>query len=178
VRQHLAHFVRIFPRNTMFLSLFAWADSSLRVVDDTRTLLHESALTPWNDCVSSRSFAIQHELSRGNANSTRSSFENALTSDVCNANVSLWVSYIRFCSARDEFRPRTKDVFYRALRHCPWSKGIMMEAFVTLARVMDSEELKSVYTTMTLKGLRVHVDLDEVLEQRRAETQGERGHYR
>ena len=36
-----------------------------------------------------------------------------------------------------------------------------MEAFTTLAKIMESSELRAVFNTMTSKGLRIHVDLEE-----------------
>lgn len=50
----------------------------------------------------------------------------------------------------------------------------MMEAFLTLNRDMDSSELKGIFDTMTSKGLRVHVDLEEFLDKRRVERKAER----
>ncbi|POR35666.1 Protein NRDE2-like protein [Tolypocladium paradoxum] len=169
VREQLARFVGLFPQNTMLLSLFEWADASIRVVDETRQLLYDKVLVKEQDSVGSRVFVIEHELARGNANSTQAAFEHALSSDVCKSSVMLWVSYIRFCYSQKQLRSKSKGVFYRALKHCPWSKEVMMEAFVTLIRDMKSEELKSVYATMTSKGLRVHVDMDEFMEKRREE---------
>lgn len=153
----------------MFLSLFEWADSSLRVVDELRSLLYEKVLIPSQDCVSSRLFAIQHEIRRGNINTAKAAFEHAVDSDECKFSVPLWIQYIRFCGRHRALRGKAKDVLLRALRHCPWSKDVMMEAFLTLSREMESAELRSVFHTMTSKGLRVHVDLDEFLEQRREE---------
>lgn len=169
MREQLSRFVDLFPQNTMFLSLFEWADASIRVVDETRQLLYDKVLVKAHDSVSSRVFAIQHELARGNANSTQAAFEHALSSDVCKSSVMLWVSYIRFCCSQKQLQGRSKDIFYRALKHCPWSKEVMMEAFMTLIRDMKSEELKSVYATMTSKGLRIHVDMEEFMEKRRKE---------
>ncbi|GAB0135902.1 hypothetical protein EsDP_00004224 [Epichloe bromicola] len=165
LRDRLSGFLERFPRNTIFLALVEWADSSLRVVDETRQLLYDRILIKGRDCITSRLFSIQHDLVRGNIHSTRAAYEYALSSDVCKFNVGLWISYVRFCYQRKEFRSKVKDVFYRALRHCPWSKEIMMEAFSTVIRDMKSDELRSVYDTMASKGLRVHLDLEEYVEQ-------------
>lgn len=165
----MKRFIHIFPQNTIFLSLFEWADSSLGVIDEVRTLLHEKVLSPLHDSFSSRLFAIQHEIQRGNLNTTQAAFEHALTSDACKSSTTLWILYIRFCSLHRELGAKVKDILFRALRHCPWSKDVMMEAFVTLNRAMESSELKAVFNTMTSKGLRVHVDLEEFLDKRRGE---------
>lgn len=139
-------------------------------------MLHDRVLIKRHDCVSSRVFAIEHELTRGNVNTTQVAYERAVTSDAGKYNACLWIAYVRFCYAQRGMRARAKEVFYRALRHCPWSRGVMMEAFDSLIRVMESEELKSVFAMMTSKGLRVHVDLDEFLEARRAERSGRSRH--
>lgn len=165
----MKRFIHIFPQNTIFLSLFEWADSSLRVIDEVRTLLHENVLSPPHDSFSSRLFAIQHEIQRGNINTTQAAFEHALTGDACKSSTTLWILYIRFCSLHRELRAKVKDILFRGLRHCPWSKDVMMEGFVTLNTEMESSELKAVFNTMTSKGLRVHVDLEEFLDKRRVE---------
>ncbi|QPC74242.1 hypothetical protein HYE68_004994 [Fusarium pseudograminearum] len=172
--EQLKHFLVYFPRNTMFLSLFEWADSSLRIIDETRTLLHETVLIPAQDCLSSRIFAIHHETERGNVNTTKAAFEHAVSSDACKSNTALWINFIRFCSSQRELRPKAKDILFRALRHCPWSKDVMMEAFLTLNRDMDSSELKGIFDTMASKGLRLHVDLEEFLDERRVERRAEK----
>ncbi|CAJ0553474.1 Ff.00g119860.m01.CDS01 [Fusarium sp. VM40] len=172
--EQLKQFLVYFPRNTVFLSLFEWADTSLRVIDETRTILYETVLTLAQDCLSSRMFAIHHEMERGNVNTTKAAFEHAVSSDACKFNTSLWINFIRFCSSQRELRPKAKDVLFRALRHCPWSKDVMMEAFVTVNRDMDSSELKGIFETMTSKGLRVHVDLEEFLDKRRNERKTEK----
>ena len=161
LRENLLRFIRLFPQNTMFMILFAWAESSLRIDDPVRDVLRRTVLVEPEDCLSSRIFAIYHENQVGNAHSTRAAFENALESEACSGSVALWISYIRFCYSRKELRHKTKDVFYRAVGSCPWSKELAMEAFTTLVKVMESSELRAVFNTMTSKGLRVHVDLED-----------------
>jgi hypothetical protein len=38
-----------------------------------------------------------------------------------------------------------------------------MEGFVTLVKDMDELELRSVFSTMATKGLRIHIDLEEYM---------------
>ncbi|KAJ4391348.1 hypothetical protein N0V93_004965 [Gnomoniopsis smithogilvyi] len=163
LREQLHKFIVLFPTNTMFLTLFTWADTSLLLKDPVRDLLRTQVLTKSNDCLTSRLFAIQHEMhSFGSIHSVRTAFERALDSDVCRGNVGLWLSYVRFCARnRKGLRGKAKEVYYRALGACPWSKELAMEAFNTLLREMESSELRSVWNTMTMKGLRMCVDLDE-----------------
>ena len=49
-----------------------------------------------------------------------------------------------------------------------------MEAFLTLNREMDSSELKGIFETMTSKGLRIHVDLEEFLDKKKNERRVEK----
>lgn len=164
MRKTLLKFLNFFPQNTILLSLLEWSDSSLRVIDETRNILHDNVLIKPHDCITSRLFAIHHELSHGNVHTERTAFENAVSSDACRSSPQVWISYIRFAQQQREIKGKAKDVFYRALRHCPWSKEVMMEAFGTLIGVMDERELRSVYRTMEEKGMRTHVDLEQHLK--------------
>lgn len=61
---------------------------------------------------------------------------------------------------------RVKDVFYAGIRAVPWVKGYLMLAFTLLlpAGILDFEECKSVYDILVEKGLRVRVDIQDILE--------------
>ena len=83
----------------------------------------------------------------------------------CRHHVGLWRAYVHFCCRRDshhrDVRPAV-DVFYRALRRCPWAKPVFLEAFAPpLVGALDAAALRAVYATLADKGLRVHVDLDD-----------------
>lgn len=170
IRDQLRTYIALFPANSIFLRLFAWADTMIIVNDPVRELLRAYVLTRAHDCLASRVFAIQHELRAGagsSAHAARAAFEQALDSDACRVGgaAGLWRSYVRFCKAHaKELRGSgsgAKDVFYRALGACPWSKELIMEAFSTLAGDMESAELSSLWNTMATKGLRIHVDSEE-----------------
>jgi hypothetical protein len=162
--------VKIFPRNTFYLSLFSWADSSLRIRSDLHHALHEYVLVGPNDGVPVRICAITHELVSGTVYSARAAFEKSLNSEAAKSSAPLWVAYIRFCHAREELRAKAKEVYYRALARCPWSKEVVMEGFTTLVRDMESTELRAAFNGMSEKGLRVHIDLGEFIERKKRET--------
>lgn len=170
LRSQLQHSITLFPSNTLFLSLFAWADTSLLLNDPVRSLLRTLAKT--HDSLPGRLFAIQHELrtASGSVHSVRTTFERALDGDAGGgSNPGLWRAYLRFGEEyQRELRGGggggkgvAKDVYYRAIAVCPWSKDLAMEAFTTLGRDMESGELRSVWNNMVTKGLRVCVDLEE-----------------
>lgn len=161
IRTQLQHFASLFPRNAIFLELFAWAESALRIDDPVRTHLRRIALIPPHDLLGTHRFAIRHEARAGTAHSTRAAFEAALDSEACRGNAELWVWYIRFCYGEKELKRRAKDVFYRAIAACPMAKDVYMEGFRTVVKEMGTTELRAVFNTMTAKGLRVHADLDE-----------------
>lgn len=162
VRDQLHSFLKLFPSNTIFLNLFTWADTSLLLNDPVREALRTLVLRGPHDRVSSRVFAILHELDAGTVHSARAAFEAALNSDSCSGSAGLWRAYVRFCQLhKKELRGKAAEAFYRAVGACPWSKDVAMEAFGTLVRDMDSGDLRGVYGAMAAKGLRIHVDLED-----------------
>ncbi|KAG6365324.1 hypothetical protein INS49_006933 [Diaporthe citri] len=162
VREQLYSFLMIFPSNTIFLNLFAWADTSLLLNDPVREALRVLVLREPHDRVSSRVFAILHELHAGTVHSARAAFEAALDSESCRGSAGLWRGYVRFCQLhKKELRGKAAEAFYRAVGACPWSKDLAMEAFGTLVKDMDSADLRGVFGTMAAKGLRIHVDLED-----------------
>ncbi|KAJ4421439.1 hypothetical protein N0V85_000200 [Neurospora sp. IMI 360204] len=228
LRNHLHEFIRLFPHNTLFLSLLAWAEqSTLRIDDPVRTILRESLSSTKQEDITNpedshtavpiptHRFAIEYELLSGaglrpvgtaTIHSTKAAFEAAVSDpSACKYNVDIWIGYIRFLTqvylqalalssgssaktgTRESGRKKTdaqaasalkalKDVFYRAVAACPWSKRLYMEVFsVTatgepgepggggggaLVKELSSGELRAVVGTMVAKGLRVHVDFE------------------
>lgn len=173
LRDQLRRFILLFPPNTVFLRLFAWADSSILLNDPVRDLLRDPVLSAAHDCVTSRIFALHHEARAGTVHSIAVAFERALVgsnNDACRGNVGLWLDYVRFCCRHLSSTARTnsqqnnkaKDVYYRAIGSCPWSKELAMEAFApAMVKSVDSAELRSIFHTIARKGLRVHVDLED-----------------
>jgi hypothetical protein len=171
IRDQLLRFIYLFPQNTLFLSLFASFQPTIRIDDPVRATLQSHSLRPPHDSLSTRRFAIAHEARTGTAHSTRAAFEDALDSVVCKGNADMWIRYVRFCLSRRELRGMAKGVFYRALGACPMAKGVYIEAFGTLVKDMGSAGLKGVYETMVNKGVRVHVGLERWLERWERETE-------
>lgn len=173
LRDQLRRFIHLFPSNTIFLRLFAWADTSILLNDPVRDLLRDPVLSAAHDCVTSRIFALQHEARAGTEHSVTAAFERAMFADACRGNVGLWLDYVRFwcyqqtstasaIHSNSKNKEKTRDVYYRAIGSCPWAKELAMEAFAPgMVKGMDSAELRSVFHTIESKGLRVHVDLED-----------------
>ncbi|KXJ97697.1 NRDE-2, necessary for RNA interference-domain-containing protein [Microdochium bolleyi] len=174
LREQFAKYIDYFPMNTTFQVLFAWRETRLSIDDHVRSKLDELVADPKLDCISTRAFVIQHEARVGNANSTAAAFEHALNSNPCKNHPQIWIAYIRFCYKHTSLRRKAKSVLYRALQRCPWSKDVYMEAFATLVSEFDSSELKSVYNTMVEKGLRIHTEMDDFVQEWKAQQREKR----
>lgn len=165
LRDQLTRSIELFPSNTIFLSLFAWNESRLRIDDRVRTILLSTVLTETSDNLPARVFAIRHSIVTENVHSTRAAFENAVESMACAHSWGIWQLYTAWCMRTKEFRHRAKEVFYRGLRAAPWAKQLAMFAFTHLREVMTFEELKNVYRVLGEKELRVHIDIEDQLEE-------------
>ncbi|EKD20536.1 hypothetical protein MBM_01218 [Drepanopeziza brunnea f. sp. 'multigermtubi' MB_m1] len=160
----LAHF----PRNTIFLSLYAWTESLSRLRTDNRvrSLLATSILTPATDAPSSRLFAISHELQHGTIHAAKAAFEHALRAPGVSSSAGLWKLYLLFCLEREEFRASAKEVWYRCLRACPWAKELYLCGLeIDHIPGLDWEEKRGTWRVMGEKEVRVHVDLEDRFEE-------------
>jgi hypothetical protein len=166
IREYLTHFLTLFPQNTTFLTLYLYNESRLRIDNRVRSILLSTILTPQNDVLSSRIFAIKYEIDFGTIYSARSAFEHALSSEKSRGSPGLWRWYILFCLETPRFRGMAKEVWYRALKACPWPKQLYLTGFENLGMgEMEFRELRSTWRVMGEKELRVHVDLEERFEE-------------
>ncbi|GAD95713.1 hypothetical protein NFIA_059290 [Paecilomyces variotii No. 5] len=228
IRVLLLESISLFPHNTMFLSLFAWNESRFRIEERVRDVIQEitgqgrnsqEQLNKQAVPVTSHFFSVYTELHRpvfsgSTVYSVRAAFEKAISDPTLRAatssttpvhdpsssqsSISLWKLYILFELSRGHVA-RAKDIFFRAMRACPWSKQILMLAFSHLradvteknkqdsapmkerAEGMSFEELRRVYNVLVEKELRLHVDIEDVLEdiedrmERKRMVQGQQG---
>ncbi|KAH1308405.1 hypothetical protein V6Z96_005714 [Aspergillus fumigatus] len=173
------------------------------VTTETKQRLSHDSTTAQQIPITSHLFSIYTELVRpvyagSTLHSVRAAFEKAigdpahlphtgtgaLTNGVSSStstalsSLTLWKLYIMFELSRHEIN-RAKEVFYRAIRACPWSKELVMLAFTHLRadvvrdRYKDSprkgegmgfDELRRVYNVLVEKELRIHVDIEEELD--------------
>jgi len=175
LRENFGKYIDFFPRNTVFQTLYAWRETRLSIDDRVRSKLDDIVSQPALDSLSTRAFMIQYEAHVGNVNSTVAAFQHALdNSNECKHHPQIWVAYIRYCYRHASLRGKAKGVFHRALQRCPWSKDLYMEAFTTLVSELDSSELRSVYNTMVEKGLRVHTEMEEFVQEWKAQQRDKR----
>ncbi|KAL8842201.1 MAG: hypothetical protein Q9170_000607 [Blastenia crenularia] len=174
IRSFLTESIATFPHNTIFLSLYAWNESRFRIDDRVRDIMRDVVLAHryHHECEENQAasdniiphfFAVYTDLHRGvaqgsNQNAVRGSFERALQSESAAHSASLWKLYVMFEYEHGDMK-RTRDVFYRALRACPWVKDLYMLAFEYFGDHMHEAELRGVYELMVEKDLRIHVPL-------------------
>ncbi|KAK6539997.1 hypothetical protein TWF694_008830 [Orbilia ellipsospora] len=169
-RTFLESATKKFPDNTAFLSLFMWNESRSKIEYRIRTLLvPETQSEERLGSVTKWTFSIwaEMQMSTGrkiNANAIRSLFEKAVESERTKFSIQLWILYLKF-EVRQSQPGRAKDVFFRAVRACPWSKDIILSGFKWLRSILDFGEMRKVYGVMQEKELRVHVDIEELLEE-------------
>jgi len=171
IRSELAQSIRLFPTNTIFLSLYAFNEARFRIDDRVRSIMQTLVLNNTNTIqptITAWLFSIWTELHRSihlssNTHSVRATFENAVASSSGRSNPALWKLYLLFERGRGEMR-RARDVFFRGMRVCPWAKEFYLLAFTQLRDVLGFEELRKVYEVLGEKGLRVHVDLEDTFD--------------
>ena len=70
-----------------------------------------------------------------------------------------------YCLEKPQFHAQAKDIWYRAIRACPWAKELYLIGFERMSNMLPFSELKSIWRIMGEKDLRVHVDLEERFEE-------------
>ncbi|KAL8707971.1 MAG: hypothetical protein Q9225_007675 [Loekoesia sp. 1 TL-2023] len=156
IRSFLTESITVFPHNTIFLSLYAWNESRFRIDDRVRGIMRDVVFAHSNqsaadhdspsDNITTHFFAIHTDLHRGlalgsNQNAIRGSFERALRSKGAAHSASLWKLYFLFEHRNGDLK-RAREVFYRAVRACPWVKELYMLAFEYLGEEMGEGELR------------------------------------
>lgn len=162
LRDRLLGFLAAFPSNTIFLTMFEWNEARFRIDQRMRSLLTTMLLSPEHDCLTSRIFAIRHEIKYGTVHSALSSFEHAINSSVGRSSPAIWKFYIVFCTSTPSFQQRAKDVWIRAINACPWVKELFILGFEILQ--LDMKQAMRIWRVMGEKDLRIHVDLEDILD--------------
>ncbi|PHH50943.1 Serine/threonine-protein kinase fray2 [Ceratocystis fimbriata CBS 114723] len=155
-----------FPQNGFFIELYDYINSSHLLRSDFRNLSQTLLLSHANDCVGNRICVAIHELHHGTIHSAQASLERSIAvSSSASASIEVWHAYVRLCGQAAELQSKACETYYRAVSHCPWSKNLALQAFVSLGEEMDVVDLKAVFDTLVNRGLRTHVDLDEYVLQ-------------
>ncbi|OJJ73338.1 hypothetical protein ASPBRDRAFT_173939 [Aspergillus brasiliensis CBS 101740] len=209
IRSLLSESMSISRHNTIFLSLFAWNESRFRIEervrdtirDITRVDTNADSLTAAPVPITTHLFSIYTELNRptysgSTMHSVRAAFEKAIgdtihqgsNTSTGHSSITIWKLYILFELSRNDIQ-RAKQVFYRGMRACPWSKELIMLAFTHLRADiireqypqegrkgdgMGFDELRHVYNVLVEKGLRIHLDIERELDEIAVEVERKR----
>ena len=133
LRDFWASALERFPHNTAFLSLFVWNEANARIDGRVRKLLTtmEKSATV-DDWVFTIWCSVTVEHGRTSLHAIRALFEKALEkwyasstdggNSIRKMSVVIWMLYIDWEAAYGQ-PARVKDLVFRAMRDCPWSKG-------------------------------------------------------
>lgn len=126
LRSTLEAALGIFPQNTAFLSLYSWNESRTKIENRLRTIVRDRVLQEGKETVTGWLFSIWAEMRAAehyNVHAVRSLFERGVECDRTRSSVQLWMAFVEFELQQND-SVRAKDVLYRAIRYCPWSKGL------------------------------------------------------
>ncbi|KAI7957432.1 hypothetical protein MJO28_004527 [Puccinia striiformis f. sp. tritici] len=150
IREILQRAIVKFPNNSIFLAIFAFNESKMKIQNHTRRLIDSILLnnnTNGNNLVVTVNrwlFAIWVELnlnsSTFNQAAVRSLFERALTNQSIRACLQMWILYIEF-EIRNQNYDRARSLIKRSIAHCPWSKELYLLQFTS--RFEDTHGPKS-----------------------------------
>lgn len=178
LKQELAHDLNMFPSNSIFLALH----SRLAAHDRLRTLVQEQravelakmSITQWSSLVTQEVRRLEAVASGSTANSVRALFKKALlgTDSAVKHSPFLWLAWLRFehqltlsDSSSTSAAGNLKQVFLDGMRHLPWHKAWVLAGmrYLPECNSLSEVEMKQVYKTMVEKGLRMRVDIEDLV---------------
>ncbi|KAG0637046.1 NRDE-2, necessary for RNA interference-domain-containing protein [Tuber brumale] len=184
MRDFLNNSLQMFPNNSVFLELFVWNEAKTKIENRARMLTRGVVLKEGTETILGYGFAIWTEMrmigagGRYNPHAVRALFEQAVETDRTKYNFSLWMIYVEFEIQERELK-RAKEVLFRGIRNCPWSKDLVLLAFQRLRTVLTYEEMRKLLSIVSSeKELRVHDTteledyIDELTDEQRSKLGG------
>ncbi|GLA79523.1 hypothetical protein AtubIFM56815_000319 [Aspergillus tubingensis] len=190
VSRHNTMFLSLFAWNESRFRIEERVRDTIRDITSINT--NTDNLTAAPVPITTHLFSIYTEVNRptyagSTMHSVRAAFEKAIgdtihqgsNTSTGHSSITIWKLYILFELSRNDIQ-RAKTVFYRGMRACPWSKELIMLAFTHLrADVireqypqesrkgdgMGFDELRHVYNVLVEKGLRIHLDIENELDE-------------
>ena len=99
----------------------------------------------------------------------RSGLAAAVEHERTRASPVIWRAYIEF-EVRAKNLKNAKRLLFRAIGECPFVKELYLLAFGSLRSLFDSRELRSLADLMAERGIRMRVDLGEVVGEANSES--------
>ncbi|KAJ4462029.1 putative protein NRDE2 [Paratrimastix pyriformis] len=139
-----------YPANPTFLAAFVYLETRSQVASRLRRYFDGRSRAP--DSPQEILAALWGDMHRyGARHRMRALIEQALSAG-CVDSPALWRAYVRF-EMRHGNERRAQQVFFRALRHCPWSKTLCLDGL--RLPVLSGEDKQTVLDLMQEKGLSV-----------------------
>eukprot|EP00897_Mesotaenium_endlicherianum_P007418 jgi/Mesen1/6704/ME000343S05860 len=111
-------------------------------------------------------YAVAAEIGRVGAGArVHSLLERALSCDATCHSVLLWRLYLAYELHVAKKPESARQVFFRAVHMCPWSKELWLDGFRQLNGVLSGKEQSELADIMREKELRVRTDIYEILLQ-------------
>ncbi|CAG8441268.1 17395_t:CDS:10 [Dentiscutata heterogama] len=160
LQEVLSRALRIFPNNTIFLSLYFHEEVRGRIPHGLNSILNEAlqkkpSYILWTTAI----YMELHHQQPCDINRVRTTFDKALMCSTTRSSIALWILYINFEIKNGEMS-KAKTIYYRAIRECPWSKDLYMVAFKKLHAQFSSDELEELMNVFFEKEIRIRVPIE------------------
>ncbi|KAG8811404.1 hypothetical protein FRC17_002464, partial [Serendipita sp. 399] len=158
--------VKLYPDNTILLSLFLECERGQGIWGRVRTLLDDT--NPLGSSSRSLSRLAWEIWAEGQGygpweiERVRNKLESALGSPRAKKSVVLWRIYLTL-EMRNELS-KAKNILIRAIDECWWAKELYMMAFGPLRSVFSARELNALVEMMVDRGIRMRRDLGEFIK--------------
>ncbi|CAG8553183.1 26237_t:CDS:10, partial [Dentiscutata erythropus] len=160
LQEILSRALRIFPNNTIFLSLYFHEEVRGRIPHGLNSILNEAlqkkpSYILWTTAI----YMELHHQQSYDINRVRTTFDKALMCPTTRNSIALWILYINFEIKNGEMS-KAKTIYYRAVRECPWSKDLYMVAFKKLHAQFSPDELEELMNVFFEKEIRIRVPIE------------------
>ncbi|CAG8688736.1 21252_t:CDS:10, partial [Cetraspora pellucida] len=160
LQEVLSRALRLFPNNTIFLSLYFHEEVRGMIPRGLNSILNEALQKRPNYILWTIAIYMElHNQQPCDINRVRATFDKALNCITTRNSIALWILYINFEIKYGELN-KVKAIYYRAIRECPWSKDLYMIAFKKLRAQFTSDELEEIMSVMLEKEIRIRVQIE------------------
>ncbi|KAI8340046.1 NRDE-2, necessary for RNA interference-domain-containing protein [Chlamydoabsidia padenii] len=166
LRHATKHGLALFPNNTILLGLFIWNESKTWIYNRVQGLFATSLASDPNIILWLVYVYVHlHRNQPYDVNLVRTLFEEALEHPRTKSSILLWKLYIQHEVGLGNTE-KARELLYRSVRECPWSKDLYLFGFQKLGSTMTTKELLDLTSLMMEKDIRTRlmIDQDELFE--------------
>ncbi|KAI8621969.1 NRDE-2, necessary for RNA interference-domain-containing protein [Chytriomyces sp. MP71] len=161
IRDAIEKAVIEFPHNSTFLTMLVEGEAKFKMENRVRRVIDSCLKT--NPSSTLWAFAVWTELHHHigevyNQNTVQSLLSRAIECPVGKQAPSLWQLAIVFEILTGNLQ-RAKQLLFRAIRECPWSKGLYLLVVGELRGVFGADEVAEIVGVMEEKEIRIRIPL-------------------